>query len=185
MKFKLRLSRPALLRAWGVSSVAALALFLVFRCLEAVLTARTGFGIADMQYTSDALVVRTILDHWQMSRDAGLAGLLFGLDFLFILVYGTALYFGALAAREIFAAKPSGRRRLFDALTAAPLLAVAGDLIANGLHATMMQIGAVPTLATLAFEGALVNAAGALIGVVLSLAAAISWLGRRKRAETS
>lgn len=180
MKRTLRMSRPALMRCWGVCFVAALLLFALFSALEAVLKARSGVGIADLHYAASGYGVRNVLDHWQNPRDMGLAGILLGFDGLFILVTTAALYFGALAAREVLAPEPGARRRLLDALTWLPLLAGIGDLTACSLHAFMMVQGASEVLTAIAWQGATVNAAGALVGVALSLAAALGLVFRRR-----
>ncbi len=181
MKFRLQLSKTGLNRAWGWTTVGAVAVFLVLNMLDTALKSRTGFGTADLQFAADSWGFRSILDHWQVPADMGSAGFLLGLDFLFIPLYGAALFFGAVAARELLAPQPGTKRRLIDALGMAPLLAAACDAVENVLEFSMLLHGPSDLPAALAHEVSLVKYVGLLVGIVLSLTAALALLAKRRR----
>jgi hypothetical protein len=182
MKFKLQLTKDALFARWAWTGVGAILVFLVLQLLDGLLQARTGFGTLNLQSAATGADVRFIMDRWQSPADAALAGFLLGGDFLFIPLYGAALYFGAIAARETFAPRPCGKRRLLDALTVAPLVAVAADVCENTLEFAMLLNGPTNTLAGLAFNAAVLKFAAFVIGLVLSATTLLALAARRKAA---
>lgn len=172
MKGTFRFSQHGLNICWGASAVVAVLLFAAIYALNSVLVTRSGVGLFDLNAATSAPKVRFIMDRWQLASDASLSGLLLGIDFLWIPFYAVALYLGAVMARERFA--PSGfRRRLFNALTAVPLLAAACDIAENILQAKMLVNGPDVVSAAMASEVSGIKVAGFLIGLVLTLAAAL------------
>jgi hypothetical protein len=183
MTFKLQISRQTLISRWRWTSLAAVLAFLVLFACDRALKVATGFGTADLQGVFDAAYVRGILDHWQNPADAAFAGFLLGFDFLFIPLYGAALYFGAVAARDRFAVKSGTVRRLFDALTLLPPIAALCDIAENVIELAMLRFGPNALLADVACRATSVKYVGLLAGLVLSLAAAVASFAKKHKAE--
>ncbi len=181
MKFRLQLTREALNGRWARTSAAAILVFLLLLWLDRSLYAATGAGIVALQQAAAGTDVRFILDRWQDQQDASLAGFLVGLDFLFVPLYAAALYYGAVVARETFAPDFGLRRRFLDALTMVPLLAAAADIAENLLELVMLRSGPSDALVSLAGTATAIKNAGIGLGLVLSLAAAVVLLFRRRK----
>ena len=176
----MQLSRKTLDASWWRVSLAAIVLFAVLNLLDTVLRARTGLGVADLQGLSSGWAVRAALDHWTSPPDAALAGFGLGLDYLFMPLYGTALYLGAIEARERLAPAQGVRRRIMTLLAMAPVAGALLDACENALQLTMWVLGPTDTLAALALQATAGKYAGAIIGLVLSLIAAAARLMRGK-----
>jgi hypothetical protein len=181
MKFRLQLTKDALYGRWAWTSAAAILVFLPLLWLDRTLGAATGDGILALQRAANGADVRFILDRWQDQQDASLAGFLVGLDFLFIPLYGAALYYGAVVARETFAPGFGLWRRFLDALTMVPLLAAACDAAENLLELAMLRSGPSDALVSLAGTATAIKNAGIAVGLILSLAAATALLFRRRK----
>lgn len=176
----MQLSRKALNARWAWTTGAAIALLIVLNLLDSVLRARTGYGTVGMQGVGTGWGIRSIADHWVSPPDAVLAGFALGLDFLFIPLYGAALFFGSLAALDRFAPQPGRLRRIMTLLALAPIGAAICDGIENSLELFMLQRAATDTLASLALEATAAKYVGILIGIVLSLAALVGRFVKRK-----
>jgi hypothetical protein len=176
----MQLSRKALNACWAWTSAAAFAALVVLNLTDTILKARTGFGAVDLQNVPTAWGIRWIMDHWTSPPDSALAGFGLGFDYLFMPLYGAALYFGAVAARERFAPKPGRMRRIMAALAIAPVAGALFDACENALQMVMLANGPSQTLATLAAEATAAKFAGILIGLALSLAAVVGLFVKRK-----
>jgi hypothetical protein len=176
----MQFSRKALGPRWAWTTVLAALLFAAIYLLDSVLRTNTGFGTADMQFVRSGFGLRTIADHWLRPIDAVQVGLVFGLDFLFIALYGTALFFGALAALDRFAPNPGVARRIMIRLALAPIGAAICDAAENVLQLWMLTHTPTNVLASYALEATAAKWLGITIGVALSLAALVGrWIPRR------
>lgn len=169
----MQLSRKALNARWAWTSVLAVAMLIVLYLLDSELKGRTGYGTADMQLVSSGYGLRIIVDRWISPPNMSLAGFLLGLDYLFMPIYGAALFFGALAALDRFAPKPGNLRRLMTRLSLAPIGAALCDAIENGLQIYMLTHTPTNLLASFALEATAGKWLGVLIGLILSIAALI------------
>jgi hypothetical protein len=167
----MQLSRKTLNVLFWRLGAAALVMLIVLNLLDMVLRARTGFGTADLQGLATGWAVRVVLDRWTSPPDAALAGFALGLDYLFMPLYGTALYLGAIAACERFAPTPGLRRRILAVLAMAPVAGALCDGLENALQMTMWIAGPTDTLARLALQATSAKYAGITVGLVLSLVA--------------
>lgn len=169
----MQLSRKALNARWAWTSALAVAMLIVLYLLDSELKGRTGYGTADMQLVSSGYGLRIIVDRWISPPNMSLAGFLLGLDYLFMPLYGAALFFGALAALDHFAPKPGNLRRLMTRLALAPIGAALCDAIENGLQIYMLTHTPTNLLASFALEATAGKWLGVLIGLILSIAALI------------
>ncbi len=110
MKFQIPVR--SLNRRWAWTSLCAIGAFAVLAILDTRLKSATGFGTADLQRATTVDDVNLILVAWSTSRSAILAGFNLGFDYLFMPLWGFALFYGGLAARERFAPEPGTVRRL-------------------------------------------------------------------------
>lgn len=167
----MQLSRKALNARWAWTTGAAIVLLVVLNLLDSALRARTGYGTVSLQGVSTGWGIRTVADHWTSPPDAVLAGFALGIDFLFIPLYGAALFFGSIAAVDRYAPRPGRLRRVMTLLALAPIGAAICDVIENGLELLTLQRAATDTMASIALEATAGKYLGVLIGIVLSLAA--------------
>lgn len=163
---------------WG--GAGAVICFALLELVDGTLKAKTGAGLIDLQLASTGPAVRFILDRWQSQMDAALAGFIVGFDFLFILFYGLALHSGTILARERFAPTAGGLRRLLDALSVAPLVAVLCNLAVNGLDLTILTQGPNEILATITYQATVVTGAAFVAGLIPTLAVALALVIRRR-----
>lgn len=176
----MQLSRKALNARWAWTTAAAVVVLVVLYLLDSELKARTGYGTVSMQWVGSGWGIRMIADRWISPPDAVLAGFTLGLDYLFMPLYGAALFFGSLAALDRFAPKPGRLRRIMTLLALAPIGAALCDAIENALEILMLSRAATTTLASFALEATAAKWLGVLIGIVLSLAALAGRLWRPK-----
>lgn len=176
----MQISRKALGPRWAWTTILAVLLFAVIYLLDSSLRADTGFGTADMQFVRSGYGLRTIADRWLAPTDAVQVGFVFGLDFLFIVAYGTALTFGAIAALDRFAPRPGLWRKIMTRLALAPIGAAICDAAENVLQLWMLVHTPTNVLASYALEATAAKWLGIAIGVTLSVAALIGrWVPRR------
>lgn len=177
---KIRLSQSTLQARLKWCGLSAVVVFVVLQLADAVLKAKTGAGVTDLLLAGSGPSARFIIDRWQSPTDAIWVGFGLGFGFLFILLYGLALHSGTILARERFAPAPGALRRLLDALSIAPIVAVLCDLAENTLCLTMLSNGPSEILATLTFQAAVIKGAAFIAGLLPTLAAAGALLIRRK-----
>ena len=167
---------------WGWTTVLALTVMAVLGGLDAQITAASGYGILDLEFTSAASGVNAIMSAWEQAGMLAQMGFLMGLDYLYMPAYGFSLFYGSLAAREAFA-KDGAARRILTVLAFAPLLGAGFDVIENALEAKMLFTGATDPMASLAYASTLVKFALIAIGLALSVAGLAGLLtGRLKKA---
>lgn len=116
---------------WAGTSLCAIGAFAVLAILDTKLKSATGYGTADLQRATTVDDVNLILVAWSTSRRAILAGFNLGFDYLFMPLWGFALFYGGLAARERFAPNPGTARRLLMFLSAVPLAGMLLDAVEN------------------------------------------------------
>lgn len=172
----IQISKRSLYWRWAWTGVGAVAALLVLLVADGVLKTRTGVGSVDLQMADSGPQVRFLMDHWQVQADATLAGFLLGFDFLFIALYGAALYFGALVALERLAPFPGRLRRLLHALTMVPLLAACFDVCENGLEMTMLFRGPNEMLAAIAYDASTLKYAAGALALLVNAVAGLSHL---------
>jgi hypothetical protein len=176
----MQLSRKALNARWALTGGAAIVLLVVLNLLDSVLKAKTGYDTFSLQGVGSGWGIRVIVDHWLSPPDATLAGFLIGLDFLFIPLYGAALFFGALAAIDRFA-PPGGRlRRIMTLLALAPIGAAICDGLENILQFYMLTHASTDLTASLALEATAAKWLGILIGLAMTVAALVGRVIKKK-----
>lgn len=116
---------------WAGTSLCAIGAFAVLAILDTKLKSATGYGTADLQRATTVDDVNLILVAWSTSRRAILAGFNLGFDYLFMPLWGFALFYGGLAARQRFAPNPGTARRLLMFLSAVPLAGMLLDGVEN------------------------------------------------------
>src|SRR5512137_1660055 len=116
----MQLSRKALNARWAWTTGAAIVLLVLLNFVDSTLQARTGYGTVSMQGVGAGWGIRVIADRWTSPPDAVLAGFALGLDFLFIPLYGAALFFGSIAAVDRYAPQAGRLRRIMTLLALAP-----------------------------------------------------------------
>ncbi|GAA0525481.1 hypothetical protein FHS83_001942 [Rhizomicrobium palustre] len=169
----MKLSRKALTVSWAWLSALAVVMGIVLYLLDGVLKAKTGFGTASMQFVGSGYDLRLMMDHWIRPPDMALVGFLFGLDFLFMPLYGAALFCGALVALDRFAPAKGNLRRLMIRLSLAPIAAALCDAIENSLSVYMLTHTPTNALASFAMEATAGKWLGIAIGLALTVAALI------------
>ena len=179
----MQLSRKTLNARWAWTSAAAFAALVVLSLIDTVLKAKSGFGAADLQNVPTDWGIRLIMDRWTSPPASVLAGFGLGFDYLFMPLYGAALFYGGIAARERFAPGLGRLRRILAALAIAPVAGALFDACENGLQMVMLTQGPNQVLATLAMEATTAKFAGILIGLALSLAAVVGMFVKRKEKE--
>lgn len=181
MRLKLQLSKEALKSRWGWTSLAALLVLAILNLTDGALKARTGAGVLDMQAASTGPAVRFIMDRWQGAGDAATAGFVLGFDFLFIPLYGAALYFGCIFARERFAPSvTSPLRRILNAVSIAPLVAVLCAVVVDMLCFAMLTAGPNALYAALTYQLMVLKWGAFVMGLIPSLVSAFSLPFRKK-----
>jgi hypothetical protein len=169
----MQLSRKALDARWAWASILAILMAVVMYLLDGVLKAKTGYATADLQFVSSGYGLRLLMDHWVSPPNMVLAGFILGLDFLFIPLYGAAMFCGALVALDRFAPVRGNLRRLLTRLTLAPVAAALCDAIENGIQIFMLTHTPTNTLASFALEATAGKWLGIAIGLLLTAAALI------------
>ncbi|GAA0577125.1 hypothetical protein [Rhizomicrobium electricum] len=176
----MQLSRKTLTARWAWTTAAAIVLLVILNVLDGALKAKTGYGTTSLQGIGSGWGVRVIVDHWTSPPDAALAGFLLGLDFLFIPLYGAALFYGALAAVDRFAAYGGRLKRILTLLALAPVGAAICDAIENVLQLYMLTHASTDIMASFALEATAAKWLGILIGVLLSLAALVGRIIKKR-----
>jgi hypothetical protein len=180
----MQLSRKALKTRLAWTSGAAFVVLAALNLVEGALKTRTGYGTVDLQGVGSDWGIRVIMDHWVSPPDSVLAGFGLGLDFLFIPLYGAALFFGAIVALDCIASRPGLLRRIMTLLALAPIAAALCDVLENCLELVMLTSGPTDALARLALEATAAKYVGIAIGLVLSIAGLIGLYWKRSAKTT-
>ncbi|HVZ69277.1 MAG TPA: hypothetical protein VG891_07415 [Rhizomicrobium sp.] len=168
---KFAISVRSLNRRWAWTSVCAIGAFAVLAILDTKLKSATGYGTADLQRATTANDVNLILVAWSTSRPAVLAGFNLGFDYLFMPLWGFALFYGALAARERFAPNPGKRRRVLGFFCAIPLAGMLLDAAENAIELGWILRGATGTDVLIGSTVTDAKWLCVIVGLVLSIAA--------------
>jgi hypothetical protein len=166
------MSLKLLLRRWIWLVAGALVSFAVLYWLDQKLKVETGFGTVDLQGLPTGLDYKRIFAAWIDRPHAAAAGFNLGFDYLFMLLYGTALYYSAIVAREAFAPKQGTLRRVLSYLAIVPVLGAVADAAENGFQFWMLNNGTSDALAEAALHATGVKDTCFVVGLLL-LAAAV------------
>ena len=169
MKFQIPVR--SLNRRWAWTSICAIGAFAVLAILDTRLKSATGYGTADLQRATTVDDVNLILVAWSTSRHAVLAGFGLGFDYLFMPLWGFALFYGGLAARERFAPGPGTARRVMMFLAAVPLAGMLLDAVENATELGWIMTGATDQAVTIGSTATDAKWLCVLVGLVLSLIA--------------
>ncbi|HSZ73599.1 MAG TPA: hypothetical protein VK779_02180 [Rhizomicrobium sp.] len=165
----MQISMKALNARWGWTTLCALAVWGALAYLDLRLKAHTGYGTLDLQHAKTAAEVKAVINAWIARPDAALAGFNLGLDFLFMPLYGFALFFGAIAAREAFAPKPGQLRRIATFLAAAPLAGSVFDVMENSFELSMLLVTPTDQIASISFSMTCAKWICVVIGIAMAL----------------
>lgn len=173
----------AKLRArWGWTTLVTFIVMAVVLGLDAQIKAASGYGILDLEMVKTAEQVSVITAAWARAEMLPQIGFFMGFDYLYMPAYGFSVFYGALAAREAFAAGPGTLRRLLTVLAFAPLAGASFDVVENALEAQMLFHGATDQLACLAYSATVAKFALIAVGLALTLTGLAGLLtGRLKR----
>lgn len=176
------MDNASLRRRWGWTTLLAVIVLAVLAGLDGQIKAAAGYGIMDLEFTNTAAGVNAILSAWEQARMLGQIGFLMGFDYVYMAAYGFSLFYGVLAAREVFA-RTGAARRILTVVAFFPLVGAGFDVIENALEAKMLFTGATDQLVALAYSATLVKFALTGIALVLALAGLVGLLtGRLKKA---
>jgi len=164
-----QISMKTLNTRWGWTTLASLAVWGALAYLDLRLKAHTGYGTIDLQHAKTAAEVKAIAAAWIARPDAALAGFNLGLDFLFMPLYGFALFYGGIAAREAFAPKESTLRRVATFLAAAPLAASVFDVMENSFELSMLLATPTDQIASISFSMTCAKWICVVIGIAMAL----------------
>ena len=110
-------------------------------------------------------------------------GFSLGVDYLYMLLYAFALFYGAVAAREAFAREPGGLRRFLTLAACAGPVAALIDVVENAIHAGMLFGTMGPDAVSLSYPITLGKWALVVVALLLALAGLVGLLtGRLKKA---
>ncbi len=165
---------------WAGTSLCAIGAFAVLAILDTKLKSATGYGTADLQRVTTVDDANLILVAWSTSRRAILAGFNLGFDYLFMPLWGFALFYGGLAARERFAPNPGTARRILLFLSAVPLAGMLLDAIENATELGWVMRGVTERSVMIGSTATDAKWLCVFIGLALSLAALAGRLFKRK-----
>jgi hypothetical protein len=178
MKFQIPVR--SLNRRWAWTSICALGALAVLGILDQKLKQVTGYGTIDLQRVSTAEGVNLILVAWSLSRSAVLAGFGLGFDYLFMPLWGFALFYGVLAARERFTPNPGAARRAMLFVAAIPLAGMLLDAAENAIELSWVLQGATDNCALIGNTVTNAKWLCVVVGLVASLAALVGRFIPRK-----
>ena len=178
----MQISVKALNARWAWTTAGSVAVWIVLAVLDTRLKSHTGFGTLDLQRASTALGMKTVFSAWIARPDAALAGFNLGFDFLFMPLYGFALFYGAIAAREAFAPKEGTLRRIMLFLAAAPLAAALFDVAENSLQLSMLLSTPTDAAASLSHSMTCAKWLCVIVGIVMAI---LGLAGRFRRKQVS
>ena len=174
----------ARLRAkWGWSTLFSILPFAVMGWLDGAAKAAAGFGVLDLQFAGTEAKTRQVLDAWSAAGVGPQIGFSLGVDYLYMLLYAFALFYGAVAAREAFAREPGGLRRFLTLAACAGPVAALIDVVENAIHAGMLFGTMGPDAVSLSYPITLGKWALVVVALLLALAGLVGLLtGRLKKA---
>jgi hypothetical protein len=175
-----QISVRGLHRRWAWTSICALGAFAALAILDRRLKTATGYGTIDLQRATTADAVNLILVAWSTSRRAILAGFNLGFDYLFMPLWGFALFYGALAARERFTPGPGAARRAMLFVAAIPLAGMLLDAAENAIELSWILQGATDRDALIGNTVTNAKWLCVAVGLILSLVALVGRFIPRK-----
>ena len=184
MKFQIPIR--ILNRRWAWTSLCAIGAFAVLAILDTRLKSATGYGTADLQRATTVDDVNLILVAWSTSRKAILAGFNLGFDYLFMPLWGFALFYGGLAARERFTPNPGHARRVMMFLAAVPLAGMLLDAVENATELGWIVRGVTEKALVIGSTATDAKWLCVIVGLLLSLVALIGkFVPSKAKDETS
>jgi len=177
----MQISVKALNARWAWTTAASVAVWIVLAIVDTRLKAHTGYGTLALQGVTTAQGVKAIASAWIARPDAVMAGFNLGFDFLFMPLYGFALFYGAIAAREAFAPKESTLRRIMLFLAAAPLAGALFDVAENSLQLSMLISTPTDEIASLSHAMTCAKWLCVIVGIVMAI---LGLAGRFRRVSS-
>jgi hypothetical protein len=165
----MQISTKALNARWGWTTLASLAVWGALAYCDLRLKAHTGYGTIDLQKAQTAVQVKAIASAWIARPDAVLAGFNLGLDFLFMPLYGFALFYGGIAAREAFAPKEGTLHRFATMFAAAPLAGAVFDVMENSFELSMLLGMPTDQMASISFSMTSAKWICVIVGIAMAL----------------
>lgn len=166
---------------WGWASLLAVLSFAVMAWLDGVAKRQSGFGVLDLQFAGNAENARNVLEAWAGNNLTPAIGFSLGFDYLFMPLYGFALLYGAMAAREAFAPREGPFRGALGILLWAGPVAALLDAVENAIHAGMLFGWLSPALTAAQYPVTLGKWALVVVGLVMSLAGVAGLVSGRLR----
>jgi hypothetical protein len=164
---------------WGWTTLLTFVAMAVLGYVGERIKAASGFGIFDLEFATTAEHVSKIVAAWQSTGVADEAGFMLGFDYLFMPLYGLALFYGVLAAREAFARSHGVLRRILTGAAIAPLVGAGLDAVENLLEARMLFVGLEPDLTRLAYTVTVIKFFLIIVGFIAALAGVWGLVTRR------
>jgi hypothetical protein len=182
----MRITKQALVRRWTLSTLAAVIVFAALAWSDWRLKALSGVSTSDLQGFNTAVQYRWAFLHWP-ARYAVRAGFNWGLDYLFMPLYGAAFFYSGILTREAFAPRPGRLRRILTLLSAVPIAGAVLDAIENALEMEQMLSGASDDVARIAFTVSNAKWMAVYIGLILLAGAVMAAVaeGRQKRVKNA
>lgn len=166
---------------WAWTSAGALVMIGLLGWVGAPLDAAK-YNILCLEFAPTAADVRRVVGAWSGAGALGAAGWLLALDYLFMPLYGFALFYGTRAARESFAPKGSRFHGILTAAAVLPLVAAGLDAVENLLEARMIFGGLAPDISGVAFAVSVIKTILIVVGLAGSVAGIAGWRMGRLRA---
>jgi hypothetical protein len=179
----MRIAKATLNRLWLVSTLLALAVYAVLASLDARLKALSGVGTFDLQSLASGIQYDAAFHAWGVRGYLARAGFNLGFDYLFIPLYGAAMFYSGVILVEAFASTQSRLRRILSLAALAPVVAAGLDVIENALQLVMLTGGPSDALAQAAHILSTAKLAGLLVGLLLLIGAVVVRLKARGRAQ--
>ena len=179
----MRISKANLNRKWLVSTLLAFAAYAVLASLDARLKALSGAGTFDLQGFTLAAQFDAAFHAWGARTHLARAGFNLGFDYLFIPLWGAAMFYSGVIVADAFSLAGTGLRRILSMAAIAPVLAAGLDGVENALHAVMLWNGASQGLVQVATAATTAKLAGFIIGLILLLGAVVARFMYRQRSR--
>jgi hypothetical protein len=177
---KFRIPVRGLNRRWAWTGACAIGAFAVLAILDTRLKSATGYGTADLQRASAYSDIGLIVYAWTSARRAVLAGFSLGFDYLFMPLWGFALFYGGLVLRERLAPEPGHARRILLFLCAVPLAGMLLDAAENAIELSWILFGVTERSFLIGSTVTDAKWLCVIVGLALSLAALIGKFVPRK-----
>lgn len=168
-------------RRWAWTSAGAFVMICLLLWVGAPLDA-AHYNILCLEFAPTAADVSRVVAAWSDAGALSAAGWLLALDYIFMPLYGFALFYGTRAARESFASVGSGVYGILTFAAFLPLVAAGLDAIENLLEARMIFGGFAPDISGVAFAVSVIKTILIVVGLAGSVAGIAGWRMGRLRA---